>query len=416
MTGSAGVANGPVARLAAQPWLEWPATRAVLEALLADGGSARFVGGAVRDGLLGLPVKDVDLATPLTPQAVIARLQQAGLKAVPTGIAHGTITAVADHKPFEITTLRHDVETFGRHARVAFTEDWRADAARRDFTMNALYADGEGWVYDYFGGVEDARAGRVRFIGDPAARIDEDALRVLRFFRFHAHYGQGAIDQAGLAACAARHLALSGLSWERIRDEVLKLLAAPDPTPSWTLMRKAAILEAVLPELTDTDRLARLVAVERHYRVADPLRRLIALLPMRADVVAAVVARLRLRSRDSKRALAMVGTDVVVTPLMSVPAARAALYALGREGFIDRLLMTATPEAELAFWLDFAEQWHPPSFPLAGKDVLEAGWSRGPSVGEALKILEQAWIDSDFKLSREALLARLSSLNLNNTQ
>lgn len=398
----------PVAVLDAQPWLAWPSTRAVLAALTADGGAARFVGGAVRDSLLGLPVKDVDLATPLTPEQVIGRLRAARLKAVPTGIAHGTVTAVAGHKPFEITTLRHDVETFGRHARVAFTDDWQADAARRDFTMNALYADGGGRVYDYFGGVADARAGLVRFIGDPLQRIDEDALRVLRFFRFHAHYGKGAVDQAGLAACAARHLALAALSWERIRDEMLKLLAAQDPAATLRVMLQTAILEAVLPELHDLERLSRLVEVEQAHRRADPLRRLVALMAPRPDTAAMVAKRLRLPVRAAKRIAAMLGDGPAPHAAMTGKAARAALYGLGAETFTDRLLLAAQPGDALAPLLAMADAWVRPVLPVAGKDLLDLGMARGPAMGAALKAVEQSWIDSDFTLSRDALLASLT--------
>ena len=213
-----------------------PATRAVTEALSAEGATVRFVGGCVRDAVLGRDAKDVDIATPDPPETVIALLEAAGLKAVPTGIAHGTVTAVADGTPFEVTTLRHDVETDGRHAKVAFTDDWVADAARRDFTLNALYCDADGALYDPVGGIEDARRGRVRFVGDARARIEEDALRLLRFFRFHAHYGRGEADATALAACRELAPLLANLSGERLRDETLKLLAAPESAPVVALM------------------------------------------------------------------------------------------------------------------------------------------------------------------------------------
>ncbi|CAA9506925.1 MAG: CCA tRNA nucleotidyltransferase, partial [uncultured Sphingomonadaceae bacterium] len=232
------------------PWNRWPGMDRLLRALGAQEGDTRVVGGAVRDTLLDLSVADVDLATRLTPDAVIARVKGAGLKAVPTGLQHGTITAVIDGRPVEVTTLRRDVETDGRHATVAFTDDWRADASRRDFTINALYADpGSGEVHDYFDGEADIAARRIRFIGDPLRRIAEDHLRILRFFRFHARFGSGPPDPAGLAACAARANDLMALSRERIADELLKLLALPRPAPTVRIMADAGLLKPVLPEI-----------------------------------------------------------------------------------------------------------------------------------------------------------------------
>ena len=236
--------------------------RAVMDALTADGGAARFVGGAVRNALLGEPVGDVDIATPLVPDEVMRRLQAAGLGAVPTGIAHGTVTAVSGGKPFEVTTLRRDVETFGRRAVVAYTTDWAEDAARRDFTMNALYADEDGAIYDYFGGLADLEARRVRFVGDARTRIREDYLRILRLFRFHAWYGRGEIDSEALAAAQAEKAGLKLLSGERVQKEVLRLLEAKEPSPAVRVMEQSGILGEILPPGVQTARLERLVAIE----------------------------------------------------------------------------------------------------------------------------------------------------------
>jgi poly(A) polymerase len=265
----------PIERIDPPSWAAERVVAAVLAALGADGAVVRFVGGCVRDTLLARPIGDIDIATPDPPDTVLTLLEAAAIKAVPTGIAHGTITAVVPPRHFEITTLRRDVETFGRHARVAFTDDWAADAARRDFTMNALFLDAAGRVFDPVGGLADLRAGRVRFVGDAAARIREDVLRLLRFYRFHAHYGRGAPDAAARRACRELSALLPGLSGERVATELFKLLAAPDPVPTIDLMAEDGVLAVLLPEARRRDRLAGLVVLED---AADPLRRLAALL------------------------------------------------------------------------------------------------------------------------------------------
>src|SRR3954468_12175730 len=282
--------------LADAPWRSRPGMKKLLGALGTDAGETRYVGGCVRDTLLGLEVSDVDLATKLTPETVIDRLRKAGIKAVPTGIAHGTVTAVIGGAPVEVTTLRRDVATDGRRATIAFTGDWREDAPRRDFTINALTADPvSSALFDYFGGVADLEARRVRFIGAPLRRIAEDHLRILRFFRFHARFGGGEPDRAGIEACAERANDLMALSRERIADELLKLLALPDPAPTVALMIARGILKPVLPEIESADRLPGLVAAERKGGIAaEPIRRLAALLPSDPELAGAVAARLRL--------------------------------------------------------------------------------------------------------------------------
>ena len=365
-------------------WTQRPGLDRLAMALGAEEGAARYVGGAVRDTLLGLAVADIDVATIHPPQEVVRRLQAAGIKAVPTGIVHGTITAVADGTVVEVTTLRRDVSTDGRHAEVAFTDDWQADAARRDFTMNALYADmGDHWLHDYFGGIADLRAGRVRFIGDPLRRIAEDHLRILRFFRFLARFGDTP-DAEGLAACVARANDLMALSRERIADELLKLLVARDAVGVLRLMVDNAIWQPVLPELDGAavDRLAALVAAEAAAGLApDPIRRLAALL--NTGNAEGVTARLKLSNAQRKRVAVALG-DAADHPL-------ALGYRLGVESAVDRLLLTGDPAAAAK-----VAGWTRPSLPLTGGALVERGLARGPDVARALRQVEDRWIAEGF--------------------
>jgi len=365
-------------------WMTRPGLDRLAVALDADAGAARYVGGAVRDTLLGLPVADIDVATIHPPHEVVRRLQAAGIKAVPTGIAHGTITAVADGTVVEVTTLRRDVTTDGRHAEVAFTDDWQADAARRDFTMNALYAEmGDHRLHDYFGGIADLRAGCVRFIGDPLRRIAEDHLRILRFFRFLARFGN-APDADGLAACVARANDLMALSRERIADELLKLLVARDAVGVLRLMVDNAIWQPVLPEfdVAAIDRLAALVAAETAAGIApDPIRRLAALLD--AGNAEGVTARLKLSNAQRKR-VAVASGDATGSPL-------ALGYRCGVEGAVDRLLLRGDPAAAAT-----VAGWTRPNLPLSGGALIERGLARGPDVARALRQVEDRWIAEDF--------------------
>ena len=392
------------------PWLADAAVTRVVAALGAN--NCRFVGGVVRNTLLGEPVTDIDIATRLEPDAVIARLEAAEIKAVPTGLKHGTVTAVAEGHAIEVTTLRHDVETDGRHAKVAFTDDWQADAARRDFTFNALYAAPDGTLYDYFGGLDDLKAGHVRFIGDAEARITEDALRILRFFRFHAHYGAGGMDAAGLDACAALAGRLDILSVERVRDELLKLLAAPDPVPTLQAMHRARVVRHVLPEFVDFERLIILVDVARRVSRVDPIRRLAALLPQDPDTVAQAAARLKLSNAQAKRLDAIAAPEPDIAPGLGDARLRQALYRYGAEPIIDRTLLAATVDdvAALKELIDTAESWRCPTFPVSGDDLKALGHREGQGLGRALKRLEELWIGSDFKMSRETLLAALGDV------
>jgi poly(A) polymerase len=381
-------------RLAPQPFMTWPETEALMRAL----GEARFVGGAVRNALLGQAVSDIDVATPLPPETVRSRLQAAGLKAVPTGIEHGTVTAVVNGQPFEVTSLRADVETDGRHAVVRFTADWAEDAKRRDFTMNALYADTNGEVFDYVGGVADLEAGKVRFVGDAAARIREDYLRILRLFRFHAWYGRGPIDPAARAAAEREKRGLARLSVERIAKELLKLLEADDPVPALAAMDETGVLGEILPGMVDLQRLKRLVAADQAGAwPSDAILRLAALLP--PDRAGAVAAGLKLSKVHAGRLADLAGAETL-PPCLDSPGVAKLLYQLGPERFRDRVRL-ASADAPEAFgqWqrlLAGAEHWQRPVFPLSGADVMAAGVPQGPAVGRVLAELETWWIESGF--------------------
>jgi len=369
-------------------WRVRPELIRLTDALGGSEGLVRFIGGAVRDTLLGLPVSDLDLATRLLPDEVSRRVRAAGFKAVPTGIEHGTVTAVLPDGPVEVTTLRRDVATDGRRATIAYTDDWREDAARRDFTINALSADPrDGMIHDYFGGLADMNMGLVRFIGDPIARIAEDHLRILRFFRFHARFGRGAPDAAGLSACAARANDLMALSRERIAQELLKLLAVADPTPTIRLMIENHILAPVLPEidLHGAARLERLVAREQAAG-SDPVRRLAALLPADTAIAGEVGARLKLSNAKRKRLVS------AAEPAEPGPA-RALAQAIGVEQARDRFLLRSRDPVE---GLRALADWTPPRLPIGGGTLVEMGLRAGPQVAATLQAIERQWVEEDF--------------------
>jgi poly(A) polymerase len=389
------------ARLKPQAWMREASCRAVMKALTSKGGAARFVGGVVRDALLQRAIKDIDIATPLLPAEVMKRLKQAKLKAVPTGLEHGTVTAVAGKRHYEITTLRRDVKTYGRHAEVEFAADWAEDAVRRDFTMNALFLDADGKVFDYVGGLPDLEAGRVRFVGDPATRIREDVLRLLRFYRFFAHYGKTAPDGPARLACRTLAYLLPNLSGERIRNETLRLLAAPDPLPALQFMQEDGVLSAFLPEASGLERLRNLVALESK---PDALRRLAALIERDADLVA---ARLKLSSAQRARLI-----DLTAEPPLDLAAGtqaqRRALHHLDREPYIDRALLAAARTgdgARLKPLLALAKKWKPVEFPLKGRDLTKLGIKPGPELGKLLGALAAWWEAGDFAAKRKDCLA-----------
>jgi len=393
-------------KLDAAKWRRRRGVTRLLEALGADEGLTRYVGGAVRDELLGLAVNDIDLATRIRPDEVVERLEAAGIKAVPTGIEHGTVTAVSEGQPVEVTSLRRDVSTDGRRATVAFTDDWQEDAARRDFTINALSADPKtGEIFDYFAGLDDIRARRVRFIGEPLARIAEDHLRILRFFRFHARFGSGAPDAEALDACTARANDLMALSRERIADELLKLLGLPDPAPTVRIMLDRAILKPVLPEI-EAPALAlleRVIAAEREARIGpDALRRFSALLPPDPLLAAKIAARLKLSNRARKRLNCAADRQLGANP-------EALAYRVGVECAVDRLLLAG--EAARAASLS---GWRTPRLPIGGGTLIARGIVEGPAVARTLRQIEDRWVEAGFpqgdafeRIVAEALAAAL---------
>jgi poly(A) polymerase len=402
--------------LAAQAWLRAPASRKVLAALGADGHPARFVGGCVRDGLLGLPDVggELDLATPEPPEQVIRLLEHAGLPAIPTGLAHGTVTTIANARRFEITTLRRDLACDGRHAEVAFTDDFAIDASRRDFTINAMSCDAAGRLYDYFGGRADLAAGRITFVGDAAARIAEDYLRILRFFRFFARYGRPPADAEALAAMRVAAPELHRLSGERIQAEMLKLLDADDPLPALRLMAEIGVLGETIPGRVGLERLTRLLEVAPE---SGSLVRLAALLrPPPGGPAAAeqVVERWRMANRDAARLLAM--TQEPLPDLRASPSERARdLHRLGAERYADLVRLAAAdvagaPPAALAEALAAAVAWEPKRLPVGGDDILALGVPAGPRVGAILAALEAWWVAHDFAPDRAACLAEARRL------
>ncbi len=398
-------------------WMREAETRAVLDALTKNGGAARFVGGAVRNALLGRAVADIDIATPLVPEEVVRRLTAAGIAAHPTGIEHGTITAVANAKPFEVTTLRRDVATDGRHATVAYTEDWAEDARRRDFTINALYASPDGELFDCVGGLADLEAGRVRFVGDAVTRIREDYLRILRLFRFHAWYGKGDIDADALRAAVSEKAGLARLSAERVQKELLRLLETEDPASMLRVMAATGILSEILPGTLDIARLARLASIDAaNFFSPDPVLRLAALLPGETAQAGAVADRLKLSNADRARLEDLAGGREKIASYLSVREVRKLLYRLGHQRFRDRarLAWASDPKSSSAVqWralLALADAWERPHFPLTGRDVMAAGVTQGPLVGRILGEVEDWWVDSDFTQDEFSLAERLKAV------
>lgn len=412
----------PTQTISPQAWMADRDLHAVFAALQGDDDpdpAVLCVGGCVRDALMDRAVVDVDLATIHPPDITLARLKAAGITVLEIGIEHGTIVARFGHKLFQITTLRVDVETDGRHAQVAYTDDWTADASRRDFTMNALYADLDGNVFDPLGGAADIAARRVRFIGDANTRIQEDALRILRFYRFHAQIEDGEIDPEGQAACTRQAGRLAALSGERLREEIFKLLAAADPAATWKMMLEAQILETELPALSRWDRLAGLVTVEGVVAGADPLRRLTSLVdaPAHGEELA---TRLRLSNRDAGHLRDLITGTVDINPDLPQELWMARLYAMGATLWRDRVLLNWADEiaAERTGDRLRVDAWRAlvafpgtrsvPTFPIRGADVIAAGAPAGPEVSLLLKEVEGWWVEGGFEADRGACLAELA--------
>jgi poly(A) polymerase len=410
--------SGRLPDLGGAEWLKRPETRRVFAALAAEGAEARAVGGAVRNALMGTPVKDIDIATTALPADVMRLSKQAGLHAVPTGFEHGTVTVVADHVPFEVTTLRRDIETFGRHARVTFTTDWREDALRRDFTMNALYCGAEGTVHDPLGGYADLVARRVRFIGDARQRIREDYLRILRFLRFLAEYGDGAPpDPEGLAAAIAEKSGLAGLSGERIRTELLRLLGAPGAVDAARAMRDAELAAPLLGMPVNVERLARLVGIEETLaRAPDPVLRLAALVIEQPKDATRLQERLRLSAAETDRLTHVTAGKTAFDPAAGEREAQAFLYRHGAQAFVDGALMDWARSGERldsearAGRVRLPERWRAPALPVRGADVIALGVPAGPEVGHVLAEFESWWIANDFPADRKRAADKLGEL------
>ena len=408
------------------PWLKDAALQRLLAVLGEGGEEARVAGGAVRNALLGEDAGDIDIATTTLPDETVSRAKRAGFKAIPTGYEHGTITVVAAGVPHEVTTLRADVETDGRRAKVRFGRDWAQDAARRDFTINALYATADGTVIDLVGGLADIGTRTLRFIGDPEDRIREDYLRILRFFRFFARYGAGRPDAEGLKACARLKEGLDGLSAERVWMELKKLLSAADPSRALLWMRQSGVLTRILPESEKwgIDAVHGLVAAERDLGWApDPLLRLASIVPPDPVRVGALALRLKTSNADRDRLVAWAAAPSIAPATAEGDLAKLA-YRAGGEGIADRLALAlagarARAAADDRALLDaggyvrlrrFLAGWTPPKFPLAGADLIAIGVPAGPKMGNLLRDLEEAWIDAGFAPDRAGLLERAEGL------
>ncbi|HVX98983.1 MAG TPA: CCA tRNA nucleotidyltransferase [Pseudorhodoplanes sp.] len=394
------------------PWLTAGPLPRLLAVLDRDGEEAAVIGGAVRNALLGEPVHEFDIATTALPDEVIRRVTGAGFKAVPTGIDHGTVTVVIDGRPFEVTTLREDVETYGRKAKVAFGRDWKKDAERRDFTINALSVTREGTVRDYVGGLADLSARRVRFIGDAKRRIEEDYLRILRFFRFHAAYGQGEPDAEGMRACIAAREGLNALSRERVRMELLKLLVARGAAAAIVAMSEGGLLMPVIGGVPLLASFARMVKVEEALGAApDAIRRLAALAVLVVEDADRLAQKLRLSNEEQSRLASMGEGWWAIGPARPQQEARALLYRIGPLRYADRVTLAfarSQAAADDPHWhglIGLPRRWTAPKFPLRAADFTARGVEKGPRLGEALRRAENAWVGADFPLDPATLKA-----------
>lgn len=414
------------------PWMRGVAIEAIFEAL--PKGSTRFVGGCVRNAVMGRAASDIDLATQLTPQEIVSALDTAGIRHIPTGIDHGTVTAIIQKRPYEITSLRRDVETDGRRAVVAFTQDWTEDAQRRDLTFNALYADYDGLVFDPTGlGLSDLADRRFRFVGEAAARVTEDYLRILRYFRFLAWYGEGGTaEAASLTACRDHAEGLLTLSAERVWSEIKKLLSAPSPERAVRIMLTQNVLETILPEASNAEGLERLIALEAREKEAragktqegktreglppDPLLRLMAMASRDPLQIARLVKRLKMSKAEASRLMGWAMDSTSLDPHSGERDKRAVIYSAGAQPITDRARLRAAGEDDpikSARWLSYcelAQSWTPPDFPLTGKDMLTAGVQPGAAMGKKLEALKALWVRSDFTADKAKLLMALNLL------
>ncbi|MCW8914897.1 MAG: CCA tRNA nucleotidyltransferase [Magnetovibrio sp.] len=416
----------PTGLITPQPWMTMPETQTVMAAFHAANAEARFIGGCVRDAVLKRPAKDIDIATPEEPEQVLEILEAAGIRAIPTGLKHGTITAIVGDHHYEITTLRVDVEHFGRHARVEFTDDWTQDAARRDFTINTMSCDEGGNIYDPYDGLEDLGNKVVQFVGDPEQRINEDVLRLLRFFRFHAQYGKPPAQGRAVRACRKLAYRLPELSGERVRGELFRILTGPNPAETITLMRAEHVLKHILPEAGDVGRLRMLGwllerAVKFRGVEIDPVRRLAALLDpkLNQEEVEAIAVRLKFSNREKKHLLTICAQTPKVHVDMSKSDLRRACADVGSDYVIDRGLISWAGELAMESHLPpkRTDQWRTlietaqtttiPPFPIRGQDILDRGVNHGREVGHILDEVKAWWRDEDFHPGRDACLTKL---------
>ena len=416
-----------IGKLAPQPWMKAAETRALFKALQAGGKEARFIGGCVRNAVIGMPVKDIDLATPETPHRVLKLLEAANIKAIPTGIDHGTVTAVINSMHYEITTLRIDVENHGRRATVTYTDDWVADALRRDFTINTMSCTIEGNIFDPLSGMNDLDKRWVRFVGSARLRIEEDLLRLLRFFRFHATFGGSDVDQAAITACRTLAPRLNELSAERVQSELFKILEAPNSADTMILMNNELVLKYILPEANNFSRLRTMAWLETHLINMDTinpdkLRRLAAMLRMDEAGHAALAKRLRLSNKQCSRLAIMTKFAHSPVPELSQLKRHHALYDLGADSFRDLALLNWAQEKTIwrqnlpertEHWkglIDAADTWQQPTFPIKGDDAKTLGLDQGPAIGKALKKVEAWWRDGDFKADKGQCINHLTQV------
>lgn len=400
-------------KIPVQAWMEKPSTQTVMNALQSDGRDARFVGGCVRDSLIGRSeISNIDIATPIEPDGVIALLEQAGLRAIPTGLEHGTITTVFEGEIFEITTLRRDIDTDGRHAKIAFSDNWLTDAQRRDFTINAIYCDVKGALYDPFGGSKDLKSGKVRFVGNAEKRISEDFLRILRFFRFYAHFGSNTPDAEAISACTKSAGKLKTLSGDRIRSELIKWLAAHSPIESLKHGTSCGVIANILnfsPDTSTFSKLETLVSAEHSLRIPDPVRRL-ALLMSHIKPSKNTSQHLNFPRKTKRRLEAMLASTADISPTLDDTAVHREIYRLGVEYVVDVALMNwaqsaAQDDVTWKTFIDSVTHWRAPQFPISGQDIVDLGIPPGHQVGQVLNEVEEWWIAGNFQSTRAKILS-----------